>query len=117
LYMLAVFLRWVKHYGAVHDIPVLAVEPAWTSQECSGCGSVVEKPLSVRTHVCPSCGLVLDRDQNAALNILSKALQGTVGQTGTSGLPENAWGEATATAVSARAPQQVASWNQESPAF
>ena len=48
----------------------VAVPPAYTSQECSGCGERVQKSLSVRTHVCPSCGLVLDRDENAARNIL-----------------------------------------------
>jgi putative transposase len=49
---------------------VEAVPAAYTSQDCSGCGERVPKSLSVRTHVCPSCGLVLDRDINAALNIL-----------------------------------------------
>jgi putative transposase len=49
---------------------VIAVPAQYTSQECSGCGERVPKSLSVRTHVCPSCGLVLDRDENAALNIL-----------------------------------------------
>jgi putative transposase len=48
---------------------VIAVPPAYTSQDCSGCGERVKKSLSVRTHVCPSCGLVLDRDENAARNI------------------------------------------------
>jgi putative transposase len=57
---------------------VLAVHPAYTSQECSGCGVLVQKSLSVRTHVCPSCGLILDRDENAAINIqrAGQALQG-----------------------------------------
>ncbi|HEV2458032.1 MAG TPA: transposase [Ktedonobacterales bacterium] len=49
---------------------VNAVPPAFTSQDCSGCGERVPKSLSVRTHVCPFCGLVLDRDETAALNIL-----------------------------------------------
>ena len=49
---------------------VEAVPPAYTSQDCSGCGERVPKSLSVRTHVCPACGLVLDRDENAAVNIL-----------------------------------------------
>jgi putative transposase len=109
------FLAWVKYYGALHRVPVLAVEPAFTSQQCSACGGMVKKSLSMRTYVCPTCGLVSDRDHNAALNILQKALEATVGQTVASGSPENAWGEATATALSERASQQVASWNQESP--
>lgn len=45
-----------------------------TSQECSGCGETVPKTLSERTHRCPHCGLVLDRDHNAALNILQRGL-------------------------------------------
>jgi putative transposase len=49
---------------------VVAIPAQYTSQECSGCGERVPKSLSVRTHVCPSCGLVLDRDEHAALNIL-----------------------------------------------
>jgi putative transposase len=49
---------------------VIAIPPAYTSQDCSGCGEHVPKSLSVRTHVRPSCGLVLDRDENAARNIL-----------------------------------------------
>jgi putative transposase len=59
---------------------VVAVPPAYTSQDCSGCGERVPKSLSVRTHVCPSCGLVLDRDANAAKNIqwAGQALRGVV---------------------------------------
>ena len=48
---------------------VTAIPPQYTSQDCGGCGERVPKSLSVRTHVCPSCGLVLDRDENAARNI------------------------------------------------
>jgi len=53
------------------------VNPSGTSQNCSGCYNPVPKDLSVRTHICPFCGLVLDRDHNAAINILN-----TVGTTG-----------------------------------
>ncbi len=67
------FLSWVKAYGIMHDVPIIAVAPQYTSQDCSGCGERVKKTLSTRTHVCPSCGLVLDRDENAAVNILAKA--------------------------------------------
>ncbi len=79
------FLTWVKAYGVIHDIPVIAVPPTWTSADCSACGTRVHKTLSVRTHICLSCGIVLDRDHNAALNILHHALSGTVGHTGTDG--------------------------------
>ena len=54
---------------------VLLVEPRGTSQECSGCGKTVEKDLSVRTHVCPDCGLELDRDVNGARNTLARGLE------------------------------------------
>lgn len=54
---------------------VVAVNPRGTSQICSGCGCEPKekKTLSVRTHECAECGLVLDRDHNAALNILHLA--------------------------------------------
>ena len=52
---------------------VIAVAPHNTSQDCSGCGTKVPKSLSVRTHECPHCGLTMDRDQNAAVNIARKA--------------------------------------------
>jgi predicted RNA-binding Zn-ribbon protein involved in translation (DUF1610 family) len=51
---------------------VIFVEPGGTSQECSGCGILVEKALSERTHSCPHCGLELDRDVNAARNIQAR---------------------------------------------
>ncbi len=47
----------------------VGVDPRGTSQRCSRCQCVVKKDLSVRTHDCPYCGLWLDRDQNAAINI------------------------------------------------
>ncbi len=60
---------------------VIAVPPAYTSQDCSGCGTRIPKSLSVRTHVCTSCGLVMDRDENAARNIqwAGQALRGLAG--------------------------------------
>jgi putative transposase len=48
---------------------VVAVDPAYTSQACSGCGVLVTKGLSVRWHICPECGTSLHRDENAARNI------------------------------------------------
>jgi putative transposase len=49
---------------------VEAIPPKNTTQNCSGCGERIYKSLSMRTHVCTNCGLVMDRDENAALNIL-----------------------------------------------
>jgi len=60
---------------------IVAVNPAWTSQECSGCGVVVAKELAQRWHTCPHCGLSLHRDENAARNILARALLARTGPT------------------------------------
>lgn len=54
---------------------VVLVNPANTSQMCSGCGQIVKKDLSVRVHDCPHCNLSIDRDLNAALNIARLGLQ------------------------------------------
>jgi len=53
---------------------VLFVSPKYTSQMCSGCGAIVQKELEERWHQC-SCGYSLDRDHNAAINILRLGLQ------------------------------------------
>src|SRR6266567_6598140 len=91
------FLGWVKSYAMMHGIAVVAVPPAYTSQDCSGCGERVQKTLSTRTHVCPRCGLILDRDENAALNILAKGLACTLGHRETSSSEENASGQTAST--------------------
>lgn len=100
----SLFRQWLEYFGQAPNKQVIAVPPHWTSQKCSGCGEVVAKSLSTRTHQCPSCLIVLDRDQNAAINILN-----TQGHWGI-----NAWGDGTATVLSASLMQQVASVNQES---
>jgi IS605 OrfB family transposase len=99
---------WVEYYGRLHGALVVAIPPEYTSQDCSGvlpdgspCRARIQKSLSMRTHVCPRCGLMLDRDHNAALMILQRGLalaradgrwpsetrasgaSGTVGHTGT----------------------------------
>jgi putative transposase len=63
------FLSILAYKAACAGKRVDAMPPAYTSQDCSGCGERVRKSLSVRTHVCPHCGLILDRDENAAKNI------------------------------------------------
>jgi putative transposase len=83
----SLFRDWLAYFGRISGVPVIAVAPHYTSQNCSSCGHQVKKALGIRTHVCPHCGYIADRDLNAALNILIKALS-TVGHTGI-----NAWGE------------------------
>jgi hypothetical protein len=51
----------------------LRVAPAGTTQRCSGCAELVAKSLHERSHACTACGLRLDRDENAARNILQLA--------------------------------------------
>jgi putative transposase len=64
---------------------VIRVPARFTTQKCSGCDEYVQKSLSVRTHICPSCGLVEDRDVNAAKNIVRAGAPPS--GTGTDGLP------------------------------
>ena len=53
---------------------VVKVPPAYTTQACSQCGQRQNIPLSVRVYECPQCGLGIDRDHNASLNILAQAV-------------------------------------------
>jgi putative transposase len=65
------FLSLLVFKAANAGKQAVAVPPAYTSQRCSGCGTLVQKGLSVRWHECPNCGTSLHRDHNAALNILA----------------------------------------------
>jgi putative transposase len=69
------FRTTLEYKAACAGKQVVAVPAHYTSQDCSGCGERVPKSLSVRTHVCSNCGLVLDRDENAARNILAVGIQ------------------------------------------
>ena len=63
--------REILDYKAIKaGVTVIAVNPRNTSQQCNGCAEMVPKELSVRVHTCPHCGFTVDRDVNAALNIL-----------------------------------------------
>lgn len=57
---------------------IVLVDPKGTSQDCSRCGATVRKSLSDRVHVCPTCGLSIDRDLNASLNIMKRIHTGSV---------------------------------------
>jgi putative transposase len=78
----SVFLTILAFKAAYAGKQAIAVPPAFTSQDCSGvlpdgspCPERIQKALSVRTHVCPRCGLTLDRDANAARNVLALGKQ------------------------------------------
>ncbi|MDJ0678082.1 MAG: transposase [Calothrix sp. MO_167.B42] len=103
------FRSWLEYFGYKYGKVTVAVPPHNTSQNCSNCGNKVKKSLSTRTHVCPHCGYVEDRDVNAAINILRIGLS-TVGHTGT-----YAWGDLPSWAVGATLLSNGELVNQESP--
>lgn len=109
------FREWLKYFAVKFGKVAVLVAPQYTSQECSNCGNKVKKSLSVRTHIC-KCGAVLDRDENAAINILMKALKlmgyisNTVGHT-----EINACGEMTLYLNLETVLKQGCSLKQESP--
>jgi len=70
------FLDILEAKAASAGHQVIRVNPRYTSQKCHKCGEVVQKSLSVRTHMCPFCGYMADRDVNAAQNILKRARPG-----------------------------------------
>ncbi|MCE2697336.1 MAG: transposase [Anabaena sp. 49633_E8] len=108
------FRVWLEYFGKVFKRVTVAVNPQYTSLECSSCGEVVKKTLSTRTHVC-QCGCVMDRDENAARNILSRGLS-TVGHTGTFMLDmSNALGDESSTQAGEILSEQVMSLIKESP--
>jgi len=84
-------LTKLEYKAAEAGTRLIRVPPRGTSQNCSGCGVVVPKRLSERTHRCPACDLVIDRDTNAARNILRLGLsrQASTWPTGRA-LPEKA---------------------------
>jgi len=109
------FRKWLEYFGEKFGKITIAVNPAYTSQECSSCGTLIKKSLSMRTHVC-RCGFILDRDWNAAINILKLALS-TTGHVGTWVVDPNASGDPTSTLIGAILSEQVGSMNEESPHF
>ena len=87
----AQFAQWLEYFGKIYGKTVVAVAPQYTSQDCSSCGNLVKKTLSTRTHIC-GCGVILDRDRNASLNILAKGLKQVGINSNTAGHAEiNAW--------------------------
>lgn len=68
------FLTILEAVALRSGVHFVKVNPHSTTVDCSECGTKVPKTLSVRLHQCPKCELELDRDENAAINILNKGL-------------------------------------------
>jgi len=79
------FLNYLTYKAEEAGCKIEEVPPQYTSIKCSVCGQPVDKTLADRIHRCPFCNVVIDRDYNAARNILLKSTAGTAGS--------NAWGE------------------------
>ena len=71
----SMFAQFLSYKAASAGRQFIAVNPAYTSQDCSRCGHRQKLPLANRVYRCPYCGLEIGRDHNAALNILSLGLQ------------------------------------------
>lgn len=74
----SIFTNIISYKAESAGCEVVFVNPKNTSKDCSRCGICVPKELRERQHNCPFCGLSMDRDLNAAINILTRA---TVGMT------------------------------------
>jgi len=79
------FLSCLTYKAEEAGCVVEKVAPHYTSINCSVCGNPVPKTLAQRIHNCPFCHVVLNRDHNAAINILNKSTAGTA--------ESYAWGE------------------------
>lgn len=92
------FLQWLDYFAAKLGRKTVAVNPWGTSQRCSSCDTIVTKTLAQRTHSC-SCGLIINRDVNSAINILKLSTQGR--------WESQAYGEGTSTLLGASLVEQV----------
>ena len=68
------FISILEAVAVKRGVRVVKVNPHGTTQNCSVCGTKVPKTLSIRLHECHKCGLQMDRDENAARNVLDRAL-------------------------------------------
>jgi putative transposase len=101
------FISMLSYKAESAGSRVVLVDPENTTKQCSRCGVLTKKELWERQHDCPSCGLSMDRDLNAAINILKRATGGTPGS--------NACGEETTTSYKYN--WQVSSGKQEAHDF
>ncbi len=72
---LGALIKRIKDKASSANREIVLVPQEYTSQQCSRCGCIVKKDLKTRVHHCPSCGYCVDRDVNAAKNILHRAIE------------------------------------------
>ena len=70
------FIQMLSYKAESAGMKVIKVDARNTSRECSDCGNIQEMPLSERTYICSKCGMQMDRDINASINILKRAREG-----------------------------------------
>jgi putative transposase len=80
------FIQLLSYKAESAGMKVIKVDARNTTRECSNCGNIRDMPLSVREYNCNGCGMQLDRDINASINILKRA---TLGQRGSHAQGEN----------------------------
>ncbi|HLV99944.1 MAG TPA: transposase [Ktedonobacterales bacterium] len=68
------FIQMLTYKCQLAGKAVVLLDERDTSKTCSGCGCKQDMPLSKRTYRCGTCGLVMDRDENSAVNILRRFL-------------------------------------------
>ena len=68
------FVQMLQYKCVLAGKALIEISERDTSKTCSGCGDKQDMPLYKRTYRCETCGLVMDRDENAAVNILQRSL-------------------------------------------
>ena len=81
------FIQMLSYKAESAGLRIIKVDARNTSKECSNCGIIQEMPLSIREYNCSRCGMQMDRDINASINILNRA---TLGQRGSHAQGEDA---------------------------
>jgi putative transposase len=76
------FVEMLVYKCVLYGKELVFLDERNTSKACSGCGHLQAMPLYKRTYICTACGLVMDRDENSAMNILQRYLAGLRPHTG-----------------------------------
>ncbi len=70
------FIQMLSYKAESAGMRVIKVDARNTTKKCSNCGNIQDMPLSIREYNCDRCGMQLDRDINASINILKRATLG-----------------------------------------